>query len=144
MSHQEAKAMTAFATTFAVAMAYALHLARSLDAGTLADGAMAGRTILILIAAVVGAGIAGQVVLHLARVVLGREVEWDEDERDRLIDLRAMNVAFSVLGAGFLAAVAGLALGWPPVLALHAITGAMLLAGLTADGIRIVLHRRGG
>lgn len=146
MTYAELKYATSFTTTALAALAYgwrvsALHAAGYFDGP---DGmALTGRALLILVGLVVGAGILGQIALALVTALRGGEVEMDEDERDRLIELRTMNWAFSTFGAGFLAALVALALGHGAFAVFHYIAYAMVLTGLAADLIRITLHRRG-
>jgi hypothetical protein len=146
MSYQEAKYAASFVTTLITSLIYAqrvqaLHAAGYFDG---ADGAaLTGRAILILIGAIVVAGILGQIVLAIVLAIFGNELESREDERDRQIEMRAMHLAFTLLGIGFLGAMILLALGRAPFLVFHLITYAMVLAGLGADLYRIWLHRRG-
>ena len=147
MSHHEAKYLASFLTTLPLSVVYALTVHDAFATGALLGpdaGAAAGRTILTLIAAIVGVGIVIQALLHIVRLGLGQEVEWHEDERDKLIELKAVNIAFSVFGAGFLAALIGLWRGLPPTLVIHLITGAMLVAGLTGDAMRLWFYRKWG
>lgn len=146
MSYQELKYATSFATTLIVALLYDRRIDALNSAGYF-DGdngmVLTGRALLILVAAIVGAGILGQILLAIGSTIAGGEVEMDEDERDRLIELKAMNWAFSLFGAGLLAALAALALGWSAFDVLHYIIYAMIAAGLFADAMRVFLHRRG-
>lgn len=146
MPHQFAKYLSSLLGTLLVTLAYAWvvqgQAARGLLTGP-AAGELAGRTILVMIAGVVVLNIALQVAVMAARWLAGQEIEWAEDERDRLIELRAINLAFSLFGAGFLAALVALALGWAPALVLHLVAGAMLGAGMAADVMRLRLYRRG-
>lgn len=146
MTHQAAKYLSSLIGTLIVSLCYVWMVQGQAARGLLADagaGARAGRTILILIAALVAFNILLQAAVSIWRWWAGQEVEWAEDERDRLIELRATNLAFNLFGAGFLAALAALALGWQPALVLHLVTGAMLAAGMGADILRLRLYRRG-
>lgn len=146
MTYQEAKYATSLATTAIVSTIYALRV-RGLYADGYFDGpdgmALTGRAVLVLMAAIVVAGILGQIVLAIVTTILGAELEMNEDERDKLIELRAMHLGFSLFGAGFLASFIALALGRPPFEVFHFIVYAMIVTGLLADVIRIRLHRRG-
>ena len=146
MTYQEAKYATSMATTALAAVIYAVRV-RALKAEGYFDGTdgmvLTGRAILILIAVIVVAGILGQILLAIATAISGNKPDMDEDERDKLIDLKAMNWAFSIFGFGLLAALIALALGHPAFAVFHYIIYAMIAAGLCADMIRIWLHRRG-
>jgi hypothetical protein len=146
MTIQELRYLFSFFTTALVSAVYALRV-RSLAAEgyfTGPDGdLLTGRALLIPVALIVGAGIAGQIVLAIAAAIFGRTAEFDEDERDRQIDMRAMQVAFSLVGIAMLGALILLATGSTPFLVFHVIIFGMVAAGLTADLWRIALYRRG-
>ena len=146
MTYQEAKYATSLTTTALAAAIYAARVYPLYTSGYFdgPDGMMlTGRAILILIGSIVGAGILGQILLAIGTTIAGAEPEMKEDERDKLIELKAMNLGFSIFGAGFLASFVALALGWPPFEVFHFIIYAMVICGLMADIIRIWLHRRG-
>ena len=146
MSYQEAKYATSFFTTFVISTIYALRVRAMYNAGYF-DGSdsssLTGRAILILIGAIIVGAIIGQILLAIITAIFGAELEMNEDERDRQIELRAMNVAFTLLGFCFLGSMILLALGRTPFVIFHLITFGMILAGLGADLYRIWLHRRG-
>lgn len=146
MSYQEAKYAFSLVTTALAAVIYAVRV-RALYLEGYFDGPdammLTGRAILILIAAIVVVGILGQILLAIGTTIAGAEPETHEDERDKLIELKAMNIGFSVFGAGFLASFIALALGWQPFAVFHALICSMVVTGLVADMIRIRLHRRG-
>ncbi len=146
MSYQEAKYAFSFLTTALAAVIYAVRV-RALYLDGYFDGTdgliLTGRAILVLIAAIVVVGILGQILLAIGTAIAGDAPDMDEDERDKLIDLKAMNWAFSIFGFGLLGALIALALGHPAFAVFHYIIYAMIAAGLCADMIRIWLHRRG-
>jgi hypothetical protein len=146
MSYQEAKYIASFLTTALTAVVYAVIVQRLHASGFFAgsDGSeQTGFAILGLIGAIVLAGILGQIMLAILWTSFGAAIEADEDERDRQIEMRAMQIAFTLLGIGFLGAMFALAWGWTAFLVFHMIAYAMVLAGLAADIYRVWLHRRG-
>lgn len=146
MSYQEARYAASFVTTLLTSLIYAQRVQALYADGYFsgADGsALTGQAILILTGAIVVAGILGQIILAIVRAIFGADLESREDERDRQIEMRAMNLAFTLLGLGFLGSMILLALGRESFLVFHLITYAMVLAGLGADLYRIWLHRRG-
>lgn len=146
MSYQDAKYATSFVTTLPVSLYYAYRVQGLYAAGYFdgPDGMMlAGRAILILIGAVVAINILAQIMLAIFTVIVGSEMETREDERDKLIELKAMNLAFTLFSIGFLASFVALAFGRPAFEVFHGIIFSMVLCGLIADLIRIRLHRRG-
>lgn len=146
MTFHEIKYLVSFLTTALVSAFYALRV-RTLASDGFFNGPdgdlLTGRALLILIALVVGAGIVGQIILSIAAVIAGHKPEYDDDERDRQIDMRAMRVAFVLVGVAMIGALALLATGSTPFLTLHILVFGMVAAGLIADLWRIVLYRRG-
>ncbi len=146
MSFQESKYLTSFVTIMIVTLGYARRAHGRWQAGDF-DGeaglAALGASVLWFVGALVVAGIVGQIVLSLLHGIAGGDVEYREDERDRLIEHRAMNAAFTALSVAFVAAMIGLIMGQGAVLAVFTILAGFVLGGLVADIWRIVLHRRG-
>jgi hypothetical protein len=146
MTFHEVKYLTSFVTTALVAAAYASRV-RALHAeGYFAgpDGdILTGRTLLILIAAIVIAGIIGQIIVTIIATILGTKAEYDDDERDRQIDMRAMRAAFVLVGIAMLGGLIMLATGATPFLSFHILVFGMVAAGLIADLWRVALYRRG-
>lgn len=146
MTFHEVKYLVSFLTTALVSTLYALRV-RTLAAEGFFSGPdgdlLTGRALLILIGLVVGAGIVGQIVLSITAAILGHTPEYDDDERDRQIDMRAMRVAFVLVGMAMIGALALLATGSTPFLTLHILVFGMVAAGLIADLWRVALYRRG-
>jgi len=146
MSFQEGKYLTSFVTILVVTIAYARRALARWEAGDF-DGdhglAALGASVLWFIGALILAGIATQIVLSILSGIAGGDVEYGEDERDRLIEQRAMNAAFIVLSVAFVGAMIGLVLGQGAVHAVFTILSGFILGGLVADVWRFVLYRRG-
>lgn len=66
-----------------------------------------------------------------------------EDERDKLISLKASHIGHICMGIGLLAALACLALGIPAVAALHVLLGSCALGTLVDGGVSVYLYERG-
>jgi DMSO reductase anchor subunit len=84
-----------------------------------------------------------EVVLHV--IVAARspkDANTPQDERERLIALKATRPAFYVLMVGAVLAVATVHLGRGPVLTLHAVLFAMWIAELTRNGVKLYYYRR--
>lgn len=146
MTFHEVKYLVSFLTTALVSTLYGLRVHRLAAEGFFSgpDGdLLTGRALLILIGLIIGAGIAGQIVLSIAAAIMGHTPEYDDDERDRQIDMRAMRVAFVLVGLTMVGALVHLATGATPFLAFHILVFGMVAAGLVADLWRIALYRRG-
>ena len=146
MTFHEIKYLVSFLSTALVSTLYALRI-RTLAADGYFDGPdgdlLTGRALLILVGLIVGAGILGQIIVSITAVILGHQPEYDDDERDRQIDMRALRVAFALVGVAMLGALALLATGATPFLTFHVLVFGMVGAGLIADLWRIALYRRG-
>ncbi len=146
MTFHEIKYLVSFLTTALVSTLYALRIRTLATEGYFSgpDGDMlTGRALLILIGLIVGAGILGQIMLSIAAALMGHKPEYDDDERDRQIDMRAMRVAFVLVGVAMIGALALLATGSTPFVTLHVLVYGMVAAGLFADLWRITLYRWG-
>lgn len=146
MSLQESRYLVSFLTFLAAAIWFGLRAADRFQAGAF-DGpeglAALGRAVLWFIAALVGIGILAQIALAILRGILGADNDDRSDERDRLIEHRAMNAAFTALSLFFLGAMFLLAFGHGAPLAVLTVTAGFVAAGLVADLWRIALHRWG-
>lgn len=110
---------------------------------------------LVFIGIGIGALIIIQIVFHIvfAASVAVREGEEKverviashtrEDERDKLISLKASHIAHVIMGAGFIAALVCLCFSAPAVAALHVLFGACALGTLVDGVVSICLYERG-
>jgi hypothetical protein len=116
-------------------------------AGRLAGEAglvLIGKASLIFIAATVAAGLIVQIATLIFAFVSGAESRpGDLDERDRLIELKAIARGFAACGLGFVAFFLGLALGWPLIAALHLLFGGFILSDILVNALKVLAYRRG-
>lgn len=146
MSYQETRYLASFVTFLVTGLFYAQRVTARWQAGDF-DGAAGlsalGASVLWFIGAMIAAGIGAQIVVAILRGIMGADLDMTEDERDRLIEHRAMNAAFVALSVPFLGAMVALVLGHGPVAAILIILSGFVLAGLVADAWRFALHRWG-
>jgi len=84
-----------------------------------------------------------EVVLHMIVAYRSpKDAKTPQDERERLIALKATRPAFYVLMTGAFLAIGTIHLGRGPVVPLHAVLFAMWLAELTRNGVMIYYFRR--
>lgn len=105
---------------------------------------LVGQSVLILIGAQIVANIVVSIVVAIIHAIATREEEPDiTDERDKLIELRALRLSFILFASSFAGAIASLALGASYFFAFQV----MLVAGAVSDVIgnvfRLYLYRRG-
>ena len=66
-----------------------------------------------------------------------------EDERDKVIALKSTRVGYVCACLGFMIALAVLALGFPPVVALHVLFGSFAIGSIMEGCMRIYYYERG-
>ncbi len=148
MSYQEKRVSISLLGMLAVFAVYAVCMAGYYQDGRLAGpdaGALIGRSVFILMGAGIAAVIVLQIVFAIVNAMVTREEEKPvSDERDRLIDLKAMQVGYMVFSLGFVAAMGLLALGMAALqTALLIIVGAMFFASVIGDVVKLMLYRYG-
>ncbi|MEE9427617.1 MAG: hypothetical protein V3V25_05645 [Paracoccaceae bacterium] len=65
------------------------------------------------------------------------------DERDRLIELRALRWSYYIFGAGFICSMIALAFGHTAFTVFNLIIGSLMLATIAEGLIQLAMHRRG-
>lgn len=115
------------------------------------DGAFAGdeglavwaRTVLWVIPASVVASIVVTILFNIVFSIATQDEDPDTtvDERDRSISIKGMRVTMIVASAGFIGALALLALGWSPLIGLNVILAGFALGDLGGSVTRMALYR---
>ena len=116
------------------------------------------KLMLVFIGIGVGAVIIIQILFHIALSIgiAVKERDQDEktieriisstvfeDERDKIVGLKALRVGYIVAGLGFAAALISLAAGVSVVVALHIMAGAFAAGSLAEGGVSIYLFEKG-
>ena len=137
MSFREKSAWISFVLLLVVFGSYFGRLAWVLATGR------GGRGLFHFFLALVVALVILEIVLHIvAAKGSPHDARLPKDERERLITMRATQVAFPVLVAGGLASIALIHLYVSAWLIAHAMLGAIAVAELVKFGTEIVLYRR--
>lgn len=110
-----------------------------------------GKAVLVLMGVLIAFQIIGQILLaiaaNVAAAATGQEFDEDEvsfdDERDKLIDLKATRNTFIVWGVGFMGAMVGLAFGMSPTTMFIIFIVFMMLADILGNVSKLVYYRRG-
>lgn len=146
MSLGEREALTGLVTTLIVCLMFFWRLSAQADAGLFdtEDALQAwARLVLVLIAWSIGIAIAVAIGFHILYAVISGEKPDDRrDERDHLIERRALTWAWYLLSFGILGVIVDLALGASAFRAMNLILGLCALAELFRDGFKIWLYRR--
>ena len=98
---------------------------------------------LVYFLGLVTALVVGEIVLHLAIALQSpHEARTPEDEREKLIDLKATRLAFYVMIAGGWLSIATIHLRFSGFDVSQCILGSIIIAELTKFGAQIALFRR--
>lgn len=148
MSKQETRIATGMVTNTAIFIVYFLIIIGMHQDGRF-DGddaaRLVGQSVLILIGAQIVGNIVVAIIVAIGRaIVTGKEEEPDiTDERDKLIELRALRLTFFLFGAAFVGTVTALALGATLFTAFQMIIVALAASDFIGNALRLVLYRRG-
>ncbi len=106
---------------------------------------LVGKSVLWLM----GAGIVFHIIAHILFNIIYAIVKRESnpsfvvDERDRLIELRSLRVAYYLLGAGFVGAMVALATGQGVFVAFNILIVSLPVSGLAESLTQLFLYRRG-
>jgi uncharacterized membrane protein len=104
-----------------------------------------GRAVLLLIVVQIVLAIIGHIVLAIIHTITAKkeDIPAFEDERDKLIDLKATRNTFIVFGIGFMLSMVVLAIGLIPALVPVIMLAFMMAAEIGGNISRLYLYRRG-
>jgi len=103
-----------------------------------------GLAVVILVPVSIAANIAVSVVFSIVYSMATQEKASSfSDERDKLIELRALRIALYVFTCGFFLAMGSLALGMPPSVMFTVLMCSGYGSGLVGDLLRLYLYRKG-
>lgn len=144
----ERDALTGLITILIVIVIFALRLSGQHAAGAF-DGPDAlqvwARTVLILIGVAIGLAIVVSIAAHVLQAVLtGEKPDDRKDERDHLIDRRALTWGWYLLSIGILGVIVDLALGASGFRAMNLVLALCFASEAVKDSVRLWLYRRGG
>lgn len=148
MSKQETRIATGMVTNTIIFIAYFLIIIGMYQDGRF-DGddaaRLVGQSVLILIGAQIVGNILVAILVAIGRAMVnGKDEEPDiTDERDKLIELRALRLTFFLFGAAFVGTATALALGATLFTAFLMIIVALAGSDFIGNILRLVLYRRG-
>lgn len=164
MSYQEKRTLTSILTGILVLVAYCIYVFGHDRSGLVAQGDLKfwATTMLIFIGVGVVATIVIQIIFHILLsmgIAIKKEfsgektddkeieksikLEMVEDERDRLIELKATRIGFVFAGIGFIAALLSLVLQYPPVVMLNILFIAFSVGSILEGFAQLFYYRRG-
>ncbi|KAA3644988.1 MAG: hypothetical protein DWQ07_16435 [Chloroflexi bacterium] len=103
-----------------------------------------GSLVLIVIAVQVAISIVTAISVTIIQAIKTREPSPElSDERDKLFELRAGRISYSVFGVGFLIAMITLAAGLPPLVMFNIFVFSLYAAAIIGYLVQLYLYRRG-
>ena len=148
MTYQEKNVLVSLVSGVIVFALYAYFTRQMYQAGAFEGpdaGAQIGMSVLWLVFGGIVVHIIAQIVFSTAHAIIAREAKPSPvvDERDRLIELRALRVAYYIIAMGFVGAMIGLALGQTYFATFNIIVFSFFAASLVEGLVQLFLYRRG-
>lgn len=103
-----------------------------------------GKTFLVLIPITIVA----QIIIHIIfaiinKIVTNEDMETKADERDKLIDLKAMRISHYIFTGGFLMSMLALVIGFPAYSMFVILISAGFISGIVSELAKLYFYRRG-
>ena len=148
MTHQEKMILSSLFSTCVVFAIYASYMMPLQSSGRFLqpDGTMfIGRSVLILIGVSIVASIAVSILFSILHAIVTNtpKPDFTTDERDRMIELRGMQVFGIVAGIGFVGSMIIMASGGTMFWVIHAIIFGFGIGDVIANIARLSFYRRG-
>ncbi len=139
MSFREKTAWIALVAHGAVYGVYFLIVARSWNEGVAEGRVPVG----LLFATVLALVVISVVLVAIAAIAAPKEANAPVDERERMIELRAIRIAWYVLVTGVMGAMLALLIGWNAFQVINVLLAAIVVAELASALSQIVQFRAG-
>lgn len=148
MPSGQREALTGLISMLIVIVIFVLRLADQHAAGAFAGPEALqvwARSVLILIGISIGVAIAVSIAAHVLQSALTGEAPDDrKDERDHLIDRRALTWGWYLLSIGILGVIVDLAMGASGFRAMNLVLALCFASEALKDSVRLWLYRHGG
>jgi len=103
-----------------------------------------GKSFLILLPVAIGAQIVIQIVFAIVTKIAGNEdIDPIDDERDKLIELKAIKISHYIFILGFMLAMGSLALGMKPWVMILVLISSGFVASVVNEILRLYYYRKG-
>jgi len=126
---------------------YSLYIYNHYIAGNLEilnDFRFWGKSFLVLIPIAIVVQIIISIIFAIINKILTDEdIPARSDERDKLIELKAIRVSHWIFTAGFGMAMGSLAMGMKPATMFLLLMSSVLLASVTSEIVKLIYYRRG-
>jgi hypothetical protein len=89
-----------------------------------------------------------QIVIHIVFHIINKIVTNEDiiticDERDKLIDLKALRISHWIFTMGFLLSMIALAIGMPPYVMFLTLIASGFISGIVSEIAKIYFYRKG-
>jgi hypothetical protein len=147
MSTKEKQSIVTLISTVLILGFYALYVYQNYlktDWALINDFKFWGTTFLIMIPVMIVA----QIIIHIIfaivnKIVTNEDMDDLSDERDKLIDLKAIRISHWIFSAGFLSAMSTQAMGMEPWVMFVTLITSGFLSGIVSESAKIYFYRRG-
>lgn len=103
-----------------------------------------GKSFLILIPITIVSQIVIHIVFHIInKIVTNEDIITISDERDKLIDLKALRISHWIFTMGFLLSMIALAIGMPPYVMFLTLIASGFISGIVSEIAKIYFYRKG-
>lgn len=112
--------------------------------GVLSDLRFLGKSFMIMVPAAIGAHIIIQIVFAIIYKIAGNEdIDPIDDERDKLIELKAIKISHYIFIMGFMLAMGCLAFGLKPWVMIVMLIASGFVASVVNEILRLWYYRKG-
>lgn len=147
MDQKERQILVTIISTVVIIGWYVLHVYHKFIAGNpdiLNDYKFWGKSFLWLIPV----AIAAQIVIHIIyaiinKIVTNEDIPTKSDERDKLIELKAIRVSHWIFTIGFICGMGALAFGVQPYVMFIALFASGLAASIISELVKLYYYKRG-
>lgn len=147
MSYQENQVIAYLVSTLVGVGIYSYYVVQQYQAGSFASTTITsfwGSLMLIVIVVTIVLSIVLSILASIIQAIAARDADPTlADERDRLINLKADRISYSVFGIGFVLAMISLAAGLPPLVMFNLIVYSLFGAAIVGCITQLYLYRRG-
>ncbi len=107
--------------------------------------ALIGKSILWLIFGGVVFQLIAQIVFNIIYAIITKDANTSSliDERDKLIELRTLRIAYYIIFVGFITTMIALAMGQSIFISIHFLLSFTVIAGIVESLMQIFFYRRG-
>lgn len=103
-----------------------------------------GKTFLILIPVTIVLQIIIHIVFYIInKIITNEDIPNISDERDKLVDLKALRISHWIFTMGFLFSMIALAIGMPPYVMFLTLIASGFISGIVSEIAKIYFYRKG-